>query len=72
MSECEREDCKNESKLSVGTGTKNNIHLCYECAALPEYKRLRKRVPLKRTAEDCSVDRTVKDCLTVDTGSALP
>ena len=45
MSECEREGCKNESKLSVGTGEKN-IHLCVECSALPEYKALRKRVPL--------------------------
>lgn len=47
MSQCEREGCKNEAHLSVGAGIKNNIHLCYECSSLPEYKRLRKRVALK-------------------------
>jgi len=37
-----------EATISVGTG-KNNWHLCASCAALPRFKRLRRRVPLKTT-----------------------
>lgn len=37
-----------EATLSVGTGT-NNWHLCASCAALPRFKRLRRRVALKTT-----------------------
>jgi hypothetical protein len=40
------EQCQNAATLSVGT-TKN-WHLCGDCAALPEFKSLRKRVSLRR------------------------
>jgi hypothetical protein len=38
--------CDNQSTLSVGANGK--WHLCESCAALPEFKRYRKRVSLKR------------------------
>jgi hypothetical protein len=38
--------CPNEATLSVGSG-KNNWHLCESCAAMPEFRRYRRRVPLK-------------------------
>lgn len=40
------ERCPNPATLSVGT--KNNWHVCDSCAALPRFKRLRRRVPLRR------------------------
>lgn len=40
---------KAEATISVGTG-KNNWHLCASCAALPRFKRLRRRVPLGEQA----------------------
>lgn len=46
--EGQRIGCTNEAVLSVGTG-QFNFHLCESCAALPEFKRKRKRVPLKMT-----------------------
>jgi hypothetical protein len=38
--------CANEATLSVGADGK--YHLCESCAALPEFRRYRRRVPLKR------------------------
>ena len=38
--------CLNQAMLSVGTG-KRNIHLCYSCAELPNFKRLTSRTPLR-------------------------
>ncbi len=35
--------CTNEATVSLGTGRKN-IHLCESCAALPRFKRFRRRV----------------------------
>ncbi len=40
------EGCRNESTVSVGKAT--NWHLCDSCAALPRFKRLTARVPLRR------------------------
>lgn len=40
-------DCKNEATVSVGAA--GEWHLCDSCAALPFFKRLRKRTPLKRS-----------------------
>lgn len=37
--------CPNRATLSVGI---YNWHLCARCAALPFFKRLRKRMPLRR------------------------
>jgi hypothetical protein len=39
----EDEGCWNEAVVSLADG---HWHLCAECAALPEFKRYRKRVPL--------------------------
>lgn len=38
--------CDEVATLSVGTGA-GNWHLCESCAALPRFKRYRRRVPLK-------------------------
>lgn len=40
--------CENQATLSVG-GDKN-WHLCDDCAALPVFKRLRRRKPLRRNS----------------------
>ena len=42
-------DCMNEAELSVG---QNGLwHICRQCAALPQFNRLRRRVPLKKRQE---------------------
>ena len=38
--------CTNEATVCVGA--QGNWHLCDECAALPEFKRFRKRTPLTK------------------------
>lgn len=44
----EGEGCTREAVLVVGT--RGKWHLCGECAALPEFKRLTKRHPIRRPA----------------------
>jgi len=39
--------CGNAATVSVGTG-KTNDHLCESCAALPTFRRMRRRVPLRK------------------------
>ena len=39
-------DCDQPARWSVGTG-RRNIHLCEGCAALPYFRRLRKRARLR-------------------------
>lgn len=39
-------DCSQDAALSVGSN--GRWHLCESCAALPEFKQLRVRVPLKQ------------------------
>lgn len=46
--------CPNEAIVSVGGGMRN-WHLCEICAAMPEFKRFRKRTPLKR--KDVIIDQ---------------
>lgn len=41
--------CKRSAVFGVGTG-RNNFHLCESCAALPRFKRFKKR-PLTRCAD---------------------
>lgn len=43
------DDCPNEAVLSVGRGA-GNWHLCESCAMAPEFKRYRRRDPLKKTS----------------------
>lgn len=42
----ERQGCTNRAMLSVGAN--GEWHLCDTCAALPDFKRFRRRVPLAR------------------------
>jgi hypothetical protein len=35
--------CENEAVIRAGTSVPNNWHLCEACAALPRFKRLKKR-----------------------------
>jgi hypothetical protein len=42
----EGEGCRNEAELCVGA--KGEWHLCRKCAALPRFKRLRARKPLRK------------------------
>jgi hypothetical protein len=43
------EACPNLATLSVGAG--NNWHLCDSCAALPRFRRLRRRISLREHDE---------------------
>ena len=42
-------DCPNEATVSVGE--RKNWHLCESCAALPEFRRFRRRRNLRKDAE---------------------
>ena len=36
--------CSKPATVSVGTTLSNNYHLCPDCAALPRFRRFKKRV----------------------------
>lgn len=44
--EMPEQECPNEATISVG-----GFHVCESCAALPVFKRFRKRVPLHKTVD---------------------